>query len=156
MTAQEYLTQGYRLEQCIACDMQKLEDAQALARSIPSTLADRARVCSSPAREAPFVRALERAEAIREKVTAELDLLLALKEQMERVISSVPGEELRLILTYRYMEHKTFPEIADSLNISRNTARARHGTALSRLALPAHPIDIRHPAGTPAVPVPAS
>ena len=156
MTAQEYLSQGYRLEEYIASDMQRLEEARDFARSIPSPRADGNRVCTSCAGEAPFVRALEQANAMEEKIKAELDLLLALKEEMERVISAVPGQELRLILTSRYMEHKTFPEIADSLNISRNTARARHGTALSRLALPAHPIDIRHPAGTPAVPVPAS
>ena len=143
MTVQEYLSQGYRLEEYIACDMQRLENAQALARSIPSSLADGNRVCASPAREAPFVRALERAEAIREKVTAELDLLLALKEQMERVISSVPGEDLRLILTSRYMDHKTFPEIAKLLHISRNTARTRHDRALACLALPDRPISIR-------------
>ena len=156
MTAQEYLSQGYRLEEYIACDMQRLEEARDFARSIPSPRADGNRVSTSLAGEAPFVRAVERANAMEEKIKAELDLLLALKEQMERVISSVPGEELRLILTYRYMEHKTFPEIADSLNISRNTARARHGTALSRLALPAHPIDIRSFRGKTVLPGPAS
>ena len=150
MTAQEYLSQGYRLKEYIACDMQRLEAARDFARSIPSSFADRNRVCTSLAGEAPFVRAVERANAMEEKIKAELDLLLALKEQMERVISAVPGEELRLILTYRYMEHKTFPEIADSLNISRNTARARHSTALSRLALPDRPIDIDHPAAVTA------
>ena len=144
MTAREYLSQGCRLEQFIACDVRRLEEARELARSIPSSFADRNRVCTSLTGEAPFVRAVERADAIRRKIAAELDLLLALKEQMERVISSVPGEELRLILTFRYLEHKTFPEIAELLNISRNTARARHDRALSRLTLPDCPIDIRH------------
>ena len=143
MTAQEYLSQGYLLEQCIACDMQRLESAHQLAESIRSPCADGDRVCTSRPREAPFVRALERAEAIEEKLTSELNLLLALKEQMERVISSVPGEELRLILTFRYMEHKTFKEIAGLMNISRNTVRARHDTALTRLSLPDRPVDIR-------------
>ena len=97
MTVQEYLSQGYRLEEYIASDMQRLEEARDFARSIPSPRADGNRVSSSLAGEAPFVRAVERANAMEEKIKAELDLLLALKEQMEHVISSVPGEELRLI-----------------------------------------------------------
>ena len=143
MTPQEFLSQGYLLERRVACDMRRAEAAREFARSIPSSCMDGDRVCTSRPREAPFVRALEQAEAIEEKLTSELNLLLALKEQMERVISSVPGEELRLILTFRYMEHKTFKEIAGLMNISRNTVRARHDTALTRLSLPDRPVDIR-------------
>ena len=144
MTAREYLSQGCRLEQFIACDVRRLEEARELARSIPSSCMDGDRVCTSRPMEAPFVRALEQADTLEKKAKAEMALLLSLKEQTERAISSVPGEELRLILTFRYLEHKTFPEIAELLNISRNTARARHDRALSRLALPDCPLDIRH------------
>ena len=142
MTAREYLSQGYRLEQHIACDMLRAKTVRDFAMSIPSSFTDGDRVCTS-IREAPFVRALERAEAMEERIKAEMDLLLALKEEMERVISSLPGEELRMILTFRYMDNKTFPEIAKILHISRNTVRARHDRALSWLVLPDRLIDIR-------------
>ena len=144
MTAQEYLSQGNLLEQRIACDMQRLEMARELVNSIRSSCTDGVRVCTSRPREAPFVRAMERAETIKRRIAAELDLLLALKQQMEFVISAVPGEEFRLILVFRYLEHKSFPEIAELMNISRNTVRARHDRALSRLVLPDCPIDIRN------------
>lgn len=143
MTVQEYLSQGYLLEQRIACDMRKAEAARALAASIPSSLTDGVRVRTSQAGEARFVGVLERVEEMEDRVAAELDLMLSLKEQMENVIRSVPGEDLRLLLTCRYMEHKSWPYIAEVLNICRNTAYAWHKTALSRAVLPENPIDIR-------------
>ena len=156
MTVREYLSQVYLLEQRIACDTRLVKQARALADSISSPRADRERVCTSPAREAPFVRALERAEAMEEKIAAELNLLLSLKEQTDRMIGSLPTEDMRLILILRYMEHKQWPEIADMLNISRNTARARHDTALSRLVLPDHPVDIRNDPADTVFPAPVT
>ena len=40
MTVREYLSQGYMLEQRIACDMRKAEAARTLAASIPSPRTD--------------------------------------------------------------------------------------------------------------------
>ena len=143
MTAREYLSQGYLLEQRIACDMRRAEAARALAASIPESWKVRDRVCTSAAGEAPFVRTLERVYAMERKINAELNLLVSLKEQMDGVIRSVQGEELRILLTCRYMEHRSWPEIADILNICLSTTRVWHKTALSGVVLPDDPIDIR-------------
>ena len=155
MTVREYLSQGYLLEQRIACDMRRAAAARALADSIPSPRADRDRVCASPAGEAPFVRVLERVEAMEEQITAELDLLLSLKEQMDRVIRSVPEESLRLLLAFRYMDHQSWPEIAEALRVSRSTVYAWHNAALARVVLPEAAIDIREIRGSTALEVPA-
>ena len=150
MTPQEFLSQGYLLERRVACDMRRAEAAREFARSIPSSCMDGDRVCTSRPMEAPFVRALEQADTLEKKAKAEMALLLSLKEQTERAISSVPGVESRMILTLRYMERKTFPEIAGLLHVSRNTARARHDWALSRMTMPDRPIDILHTAAVTA------
>ena len=143
MTVREYLTQGYLLEQRIACDMRKAEAARALAASVSAPLTDGVCISTSPAGEARFVRVLERGEEMEERVAAELDLLLNLKEQMDGVIRSVPGEDFRLLLQCRYTQHMSWACIAGLLGISRNTALAWHKTALSRAVLPENPIDIR-------------
>jgi DNA-directed RNA polymerase specialized sigma24 family protein len=155
MTVREYLSQGYMLEQRIACDMRKAEAARTLAASIPSPRTDGIRVNTSPSGDAPFVRVLERVEEMEAQVAADLDLLLSLKDQMEQVIRSVPGEELRLLLFCRYMEHKTWPDIAMILNVSRNTAHSWHKTALEQVVLPESAIDIRSFTGSSALPAPA-
>ena len=155
MTAREYLSQAYLLEQRIASDIRKAESVRALASSLSLPAADTVRVSASPSGEASFIRILEKAEAIEERIAAEVNLLLNLQEQMERVIRTVPGEDLRLILSYRYMEHRTWPEIAESLHISRNTARARHETALNRIILPEDLIDISGLAGNNVLPAAA-
>ena len=80
---------------------------------------------------------------------------MSLKDQMEQVIRSVPGEELRLLLFCRYMEHKTWPDIAMILNVSRNTAHSWHKTALEQVVLPESAIDIRSFAGNSVLPAPA-
>ena len=78
MTVREYLSQGYMLEQRIACDMRKAEAARTLAASIPSPRTDGIRVNTSPSGDAPFVRVLERVEEMEAQVAADLDLLLSI------------------------------------------------------------------------------
>lgn len=144
MTVREYLSQGPLLEQRIACSLRKKEAARALAASISVPCPDGIRISSSRAREASFVRVLERVDVMERQIAAELELLLALREQMERVIRSVPGEEkYRLVLTCRYLEHKTWLETAGVLGITRNTVHVWHEAALARAVLPEDAIDIR-------------
>lgn len=155
MTAREYLCQGGLLEQRIASGIRRAEAMRALAASISTPAADAVRVLSSVSGEAPFIRALESAESLEEQAAADMELLLDLKDQMEQTICTVPEEKLRLVLACRYLEHMTWPEIAESLHISRGTVRARHDAALSLLILPDHPIDINDPVRRSARPAAA-
>ena len=155
MTAREYLSQGGLLEQRIAGNMRRAEAMRALAASVSTPAADAVRVLSFSSGEAPFIRALEKAEALEEQAAADMDLLLDLKDQMEQTICTVPEEKLRLVLSFRYLERMTWPEIAESLHISRGTVRTRHEAALSLLILPDHPIDINDPVRKSARPAAA-
>ena len=71
MTAREYLSQAYLLEQRIASDIRKAESVRALASSLSLPAADTVRVSASPSGEASFIRILEKAEAIEERIAAE-------------------------------------------------------------------------------------
>ena len=155
MTAREYLSQAGQLEQRIAGNMRRAEAMRALAASVSSPAADAVRVLSFSSGEAPFIRALEKAESLEEQAAADLDLLLDLKDQMEQAISTMQEEKLRQVLSCRYLERMTWAEISESLHISRSTVRVRHEAALSRFILPVHPIDISDPARKSARPAAA-
>ena len=108
MTAREYLSQAGQLEQRIAGNMRRAEAMRALAASVSSPAADAVRVLSFSSGEAPFIRALEKAESLEEQAAADLDLLLDLKDQMEQAISTMQEEKLRQVLSCRYLERMTW------------------------------------------------
>ena len=143
MTMQEYLGQGRMLEKRIAYDVEKLKGIRLLALSVSGPNLSGAGVQTSPAGDAPFVRTLERIAEMQERISSEIDTLLSLREQMDRVIRQLPREDYQMLLAYRYMENMTWDEVSDRLLIGRTTAKEWHRAAMAMLTLPEEPIRIR-------------
>ena len=92
--------------------------------------------------EAPFIRCLERVWELQEKINAEIDKLIDLKEQMREVIAAVPDTDERMVLRYRYIHNLTWEQIGNELNADKSTIRRWHGSALTHVVLPENPIKI--------------
>ena len=143
MTIRDYLSQAYRLDQRIDSNIREVSTLRKMMGSISSpVLGDRVQT-SRPA-EAPFVRSIEKIMLLEEKINAEIDLLVDLKEQIRGVIAAVPDTDERMVLSYRYVHNLTWEQISDELNESVSTGKRRHKSALDHAVLPENFIQIEN------------
>lgn len=143
MTIRDYLSQAYRLDQKIDSNIREVSTLRKMMGSISSpVLGDKVQT-SRPA-EAPFVRSIEKIMLLEEKINAEIDLLVDLKEQIRGVIAAVPDTDERMVLSYRYVHNLTWEQISDELNESVSTVKRRHKSALDHAVLPENFIQIEN------------
>ena len=136
MKVETYLKQGMLLDQRINYLLKKLGDVREAACNLPSTTVVRDKVQASSSGDAPFVRALERVEEMQEQINREIDKLADLRQQIMDVIGQVDGEELRMVLVYKYLEGMTAEEIGVRLNIGKTTVYRWHDMAIQQIKLP--------------------
>ena len=139
MTAKEYLGQAYKLDERIQFQLEEVSRLRETATGLSSpTFGDR--VQSSTRGDAPFVKAIERIVQYEDKINREIDLLVALKEQIHETIEAVRDPRERLILRCRYIEGNPWKSLAVKLKIDLNTAYRLHRRALEHVVLPENPI----------------
>lgn len=141
MKVKEYLHQAYRLDKRIQSDIEEMECLREMATSVSSPSWDE-KVQTSRSTDAKFVRCLERIIDLESKINAEVDNLVALKEQIRCVINEVADTDERMVLRYRYVHNFTWEQIGDELNADRTTVYRWHNTALNHVTLPEDPIKI--------------
>ncbi len=141
MTAKEYLKQAYRLDHRINSDLAEVERLRSMARSVNSPGFD-AHYDPNHATEAPFIRCLEKVWQMEEKINAEIDMLVDLKQQMRLAIGTVTNADEQMVLRYRYIHNKTWEQIGDELHADKSTVRRWHGAALQHIRVPDNPIVI--------------
>lgn len=109
MTAKEYLSQYREAVKDIRCRQAEIEQLREDATAIsPSASADHTagNISDKVGRKAPEIADLER-EIEEEKAAARL-----LRRDIRRTIGAVSGNEMRRLLTYRYLCGFTFERIA--------------------------------------------
>ena len=143
MNADIYLRQGRLLDQRIKYHIRKLADLREDAYSISSPVLTADKIQTSPNGDAPFIEALTRMEELRERIRHELEILVALREQIEKVIHQIDGEEYQLALSYKYLENMTWQQIGDMLHVDKSTARRWALKGLELVVLPEDPIIIK-------------
>lgn len=112
MTAKEYLSQAYRLDQRIDSNIAEITRLREMACGISSPSWEE-KVQTSRNTDAPFVRCLEKIMDLEKVVNGEIDTLVDLKRQ-----------------------------IGGELNADESTIRRWHKAALSAVVVPTDPIRI--------------
>lgn len=95
MTAKQYLSQAYRLNERINSDLSELDRLRDLATSLSSVNYDGIRVSSTRSTEAPFEKTICKIIDAEKKINAEIDRLVDLKAE-------ISGATMSLLLKYRY------------------------------------------------------
>lgn len=129
MTAKEFLNQAYRLNELIASDVEELERLRDLAVRITGINYGE-RVQSSRNPDPPFIRYLDDIREMEKKLQRELCELVELKKEITGSIERMEDREERLVLTYRYLDNRTWEQIASLLNVSDRTVHRVHASAL--------------------------
>ena len=141
MTAEEYLRQAYRLDQRINSDLEELSRLHEMAVSTSAPVPGE-KVQTTRNTEAPFVSAVEKIMAQEEYINGEVDLLVDLREQIRKVIGTVPDPDERMVLQYRYIHGLTWKKISKKLCKSVSSVKRYHWSGLSHVTMPENPIEI--------------
>ena len=131
LKAKEYLNQARYLEQRIESNIEQWEQMNALATKVTTVISDMPKSPggSTSRLEDTIVKILEFEEEIRTRV----DTLVSLKSQIASTIEAVPQEQCRLILTKRYLSHKTWEDIAHDLDYDLRWVHRLHKRALQEV-----------------------
>ncbi len=128
MTAKEYLSQAFHLDQFINSKLMQVQSYRELATKTTSVIAD-ARRADSPElqRTAELVARIVDAEA---EINEAIDELVDLKREIAHVIGEVENRECRLLLELRYLCFQPWEQIAVALGYSIQHTYRMHGLAL--------------------------
>ena len=141
MTAKDYLHQAYRLDHKINSDIEELGRLRAMSTSISSPQLGE-RVQTSKNLDAPFVKSVYKIQEMEEKINAEIDMFVDLKQEIRGVIEKVENTDEQMVLRYRYIHNMTWEDISEELHADKSTVRRWHGQALVHVVVPENPIII--------------
>lgn len=135
MTAKEYLNQARHLDALINCRLREIDYWRDLSSSISGSNFEPHYNPNKPT-EAPFVRCLEKIDAIQSDVAEKIAYLVRLKGEINTAIDALEMRDEQLVLRYRYLDDCTWEEISRMLNVSLRTVHRIHGSALQHFSVP--------------------
>ncbi len=135
MTAKEYLNQARHLDALINCRLREIDYWRDLSSSVSGSNFEPHYNPNKPT-EAPFVRCLEKIDAIQRDVAEKVAYLVCLKETINAAIDRLASREEQLVLRYRYLDNCSWEEISRMLNVSLRTVHRIHGSALQNFSVP--------------------
>ena len=141
MTAKEYLSQGYRLEQIIKLIKMDIEYWKDLASSVSSPGFEE-HFNATRNTDAPFVKQIYKMMEYQDLLTEKLELHMNLKREMQKAIEEMSNQDERLVLEFRYIKNLTWPRIADLMYVDESTVRRWHNKALNHFVVPENPTTI--------------
>lgn len=133
MTAKEYLSQAFRLDERINSKIQQLESLNALATKSTSTLSD---MPKSPNRSSRMEDAIVKIVDLQDEINKDIDSLVELKAEIMRAIKAVDNIEYRTIFEKRYLCFLTWKQIAVDLDYNVRHLYRLHGEALAQVVVP--------------------
>ena len=135
MTAKEYLNQARHLDALINCRLREIDYWRDLSSSVSGSNFEPHYNPNKPT-EAPFVRCLEKIDAIQRDVAGKIAYLVRLKGEINTAIDALEMRDEQLVLRYRYLDNCTWEEISRMLNVSLRTVHRIHGSALQHFSVP--------------------
>lgn len=136
MTAKEYLSQARWLDEIINSRLRELEYWKRMAGSVSGMRFDGMPHNPNRPTDAPFVRCIEKIEALERDINRKIDELVDLRKAINARLDAMENNEERLLLHYRYLDGFPWEKIESMMNISERTAFRIHGNALEHFSVP--------------------
>ncbi len=128
MKAKDYLSQAYRLDQKINCKLDQVSNLRSLAmRATASIHAERV---SGKKQISSMENAIVKLIDLEQEINKDIDRLVDLKRNITKVIGKINKQEYQLLLELRYLNYKTWEEIAETMNYSWRNIHYIHSKAL--------------------------
>ena len=129
MTAYEYLSQAFLLEQQIRSKLAMIDSLKALATFVASrgfSGKPEMYTRNDSAREGTIRKIME----AEKELDAQIDAMVDLKLEIAKTIDQVKDATMRLILEKRYLGYESRKQIAEELKITERWVQSRHAEAL--------------------------
>ncbi len=134
MTAKEYFKQAYFLDQQIATKLDQLRSWRELAERCTSIITGQSgNVANSDSVMENTVIQIVDAE---NELKIDIDRLIRLKKEIAETISTLQNDKFRTILEDRYLNYKSWSEIAEKMGYSTRSAYRLHDIALKKVDFP--------------------
>lgn len=128
MTAKEYLSQAYRIDQRVNIKLHQVESLRDLATRATSTLG------TEPVSGTRNVHRLEdtidKIIDLENEINSDIDRLVDLKRDVMETIGEVQDPNCQMLLELRYLSFKSWDEIADEMNYTSRWVHILHSKAL--------------------------
>ena len=128
MTAKEYLSQVFYIDQRINCKLEQVLQLRESATKATATLSDMPRN-PSPDLQQMESRVVKIVDLERE-INAEIDELVDLKRDIRELIAQIRKPEYRTLLELRYLGNRTWDAIAEEMGFEPRTIYRFHSNAL--------------------------
>lgn len=132
MTAKEYLNQAYHIDHRIESKLSQIESLKSLATRVTSVFSD------MPHSSSPDNQRLQKTIAdivdLENEVSTDIEQLVNLKREIKNTINQVQNEKYRTLLELRYLNFKSWEQIATSLGYDARHIRRIHGNALQKIS----------------------
>ncbi len=116
MRAKQYMSRAFRLDYKINCKLKELTYLKDRSQRATSSLT--ARSYSGTSRRSLMECSVVDIIDLEHEIDHLIDVLVELKQELQTVIEKLTIEVYRFILTQRYIEFKTWEEIANKLNMT--------------------------------------
>ena len=134
MTAKEFLSQAYWLDKRIDSKLSQIAALRNMVTKTNSVMND------SPVTHTRNVHSMQDTIAkivdMEAEINADIDKLVDLKRLIMHTIKDVGSPEYQTLLELRYLNFKTWEEIASEMGYCANNVYKMHGKALSTVKLP--------------------
>ncbi len=133
MTAKEYLSQAYRLDQRINSKLDQVSSLRALAHKVTKSYASEGGhgIRQMFSMENTIVKIID----LEHEIDNQIDKLIDLKQEIVGVIQAVDNLECQFLLELRYLTFKTWKEIADNMGFTFQWVHTLHQKALRKINL---------------------
>ena len=132
MTAKEYLSQAYRIDQRINAKLEQVARLRSLIERVTTSFGHELVSCTRnvSAMENTIIKII----MAEKDVDAKIDLLLEKRAEIEGVIGLVADPNARLLLEMRYLSYKGWRDIAAEMEYCPSNAFKLHNQALFMVA----------------------
>ena len=135
MTAKEYLSQAYRLDQRINSKLEQVESLNGLATKVSSTLTGMPKNPNHAT--STMADAVSKIIDLQAEINNDIDRLVDLKREMVTVIKAVANIERQTLLEKRYLCFLSWEKIAVDMGYDLRYIHKLHAIALEECKIPA-------------------
>lgn len=128
MTAKDYLSQAFRLDQRINSMLEQVASLRDMASKATASI--HAGRVSGTKQRSPMEDAIVKLIDLEHEIDAEIDKLVDFKREVFSLMDSLEQPEHRFLLEHRYLHYKTWEEIAEMMNYSPRQILRIHSKAL--------------------------
>jgi seryl-tRNA synthetase len=137
MTAKEYLSQAYHIDQRINSKLEQVQSLRELVTKATATLSDAPP--SGSRNVARMSDIIAKMVDLEEEINADIDDLVDLKAEITAAIKALDNPDYAMVLELRYLCFKPWEEIASAMHYHSKYIYELHRNALKSFPVPAMP-----------------